>query len=56
MVQDALFYFESVGFMMDRFELSRGSDRQLQALEKTGICRRDEERESVDPWPMIAAV
>jgi hypothetical protein len=40
-VQDALFYFESVGFMMDRFELSRGSDRQLQALDKTGIFRCD---------------
>ncbi len=40
-VQDALYYFESVGFMMDRFELTRGSERQLSALEKTGICRRD---------------
>lgn len=41
MTKDALYYFESIGFMMDRFELSRGSERQLQALEKTGICRRD---------------
>jgi len=38
-LQDAVFYFESVGFMVDRFELSRGSQRQLQALEKIGICR-----------------
>lgn len=48
MVQDALYYFESVGFMMDRFELSRGSERQLQALEKTGICRRDSEPKQPD--------
>lgn len=40
-VQDALYYFESVGFMMDHFELTRGSERQLSALEKTGICRHD---------------
>ncbi|GFE62722.1 hypothetical protein [Geobacter sp. AOG2] len=41
-LQDAIFYFESVGFMMDRFELSRNSHRQLKALEKIGICRLDE--------------
>jgi hypothetical protein len=41
-LQDAIFYFESVGFMMDRFELSRNSHRQLKALEKIGICRMDE--------------
>lgn len=40
-LQDAIFYFESVGFMMDRFELSRNSHRQLKALEKIGICRMD---------------
>ncbi|QEM67386.1 hypothetical protein FO488_03955 [Geobacter sp. FeAm09] len=41
-LQDAIFYFESVGFMMDRFELSRNSHRQIRALEKIGICRMDE--------------
>jgi hypothetical protein len=40
-LQDAVFYFESVGFMMDRFELSRNSNRQLKALEKIGICKMD---------------
>jgi hypothetical protein len=40
-LQDAVFYFESVGFMMDRFELSRNSSRQLKALEKIGICKMD---------------
>ncbi|MDR3579029.1 MAG: hypothetical protein P4L44_03585 [Oryzomonas sp.] len=40
-LQDAIFYFESVGFMMDRFELSRNSYRQLKALEKIGICKMD---------------
>jgi hypothetical protein len=40
-IQDAIFYFESVGFMMDRFELSRNSHRQLKALEKIGICKMD---------------
>lgn len=55
MLQDALFYFESVGFMMNRFEISRGSERQLQALEKTGVCRREEKQAGGDPWLMIAA-
>lgn len=41
-LQDAIFYFESIGFMMDRFELSRNSLRQIRALEKIGICRMDE--------------
>jgi hypothetical protein len=40
-LQDAIFYFESVGFMMDRFELSRNSQRQLKALERIGICKMD---------------
>jgi hypothetical protein len=40
-LQDAVFYFESIGFMMDRFELSRNSHRQLKALEKIGICKMD---------------
>jgi hypothetical protein len=40
-LQDAIFYFESIGFMMDRFELSRNSHRQLKALEKIGICKMD---------------
>jgi hypothetical protein len=40
-IQDAIFYFESVGFMMDRFELTRNSHRQLKALEKIGICKMD---------------
>ncbi|KAB0664193.1 hypothetical protein F6V25_13540 [Oryzomonas japonica] len=41
-LQDAIFYFESIGFMMDRFELSRNSLRQIKALEKIGICRMEE--------------
>lgn len=41
MIQAALCYFESVGFIMDRFELSSKSERQLLALEKNGLCRRD---------------
>ncbi|KAB0670181.1 hypothetical protein F6V30_08445 [Oryzomonas sagensis] len=41
-LQDAIFYFESIGFMMDRFELSRNSLRQIKALEKIGICRLEE--------------
>jgi hypothetical protein len=40
-LQEAIFYFESVGFMMDRFELSRNSHRQIKALEKIGICKMD---------------
>ena len=40
-LQDAVFYFESIGFMMDRVELSRNSHRQLTALEKIGICKMD---------------
>ena len=40
-LQNAIFYFESIGFMMDRFELSRNSHRQLKALEKIGICKMD---------------
>jgi hypothetical protein len=39
MLQDSLHYFEIAGFMMDRFELSASPERQLQALEKIGICR-----------------
>ena len=53
-LQDAIFYFESVGFMMDRFELSRNSNRQLMVLEKIGICKMDapaegEEEKGKDP-------
>ena len=36
---DAIFYFESTGFMMDQFDLSKGMKRQLSALEESGICR-----------------
>jgi len=40
-LQDAIFYFESIGFMMDRLELPPDSCRQLKLLEKIGICKMD---------------
>jgi hypothetical protein len=39
MMRDAVFYFESTGFMMDMFDLSKRLQRQLKALEESGICR-----------------
>lgn len=38
-MRDAIFYFESTGLMMDSFDLSKGAQHQLKALEESGICR-----------------
>ncbi|HEX9079121.1 MAG TPA: hypothetical protein VF795_06010 [Desulfuromonadaceae bacterium] len=38
-MRDAIFYFESTGFMMDRLDLSKAARVQLKALEQSGICR-----------------
>ena len=40
-MRDAIFYFESTGFMMDRLDLSKAVRVQLKALEQSGVCRFD---------------
>jgi len=47
MMRDAIFYFESTGFMMDRLDMSKRGQRQFKSLEESGICSFDTPRAPV---------
>lgn len=37
-IQDAIYYFESVGFMMEQVQISRDLQQYFRTLERSGIC------------------